>query len=296
MAIIWKEFPEINRNIGFSVNYNTTGSSIGCHCGQISSVKLTWGQGYYSGGDGKNIKLIDSSKEPAIVWKRDKYNDYYVAPDEEVLLVEKFLREIKKLDTPDFLKLVYDEVVDRCKDIPLWVLSDAINYGSDAKNPIKIESGYPLDRYVYVNIGGTGKFAKYLIDNKIGYVLQSPIIQNPLHRSMGNYSLNQGWFWIPPKHLARAIDTAEAFGDDQFVSKEAWEATVAKDLKLKDPLEACKRAFNEGVFPEEKRFRRKKMSAKVVEELQEAIDEDKEPEIVLDKNYNTVSRHKVKEA
>jgi hypothetical protein len=263
MALVWKDFPEINRSIGFSISYNTNGTTLGCHSGTISGVKAGWGTGYYSGAKERNLKVLDNTQGDEIKWKRDAYNDYYTPPKEEVDKIVAFLTALNAgIEEPSFLVDTYKQVIELCKNIPMWILSDAINYGSKSRTPIASD---PYSRYSYVAVGSTGQFAKYLIDNSIGYVLQSPTIQNPSHKSLGTYSLNRAWIWIPPQHLNKALDTAEAFGDDKFPSHEDWSKAIAADLGLRDPAQAVEYAFNNGVFPPEKRFRRsKKMSPRVV--------------------------------
>lgn len=287
MTLVWKEFPKINRKLGFQAKAQTYAATLGCHCGSISGVQLLFGTGYYSGCDGKNIEVLDVSKEKPIVWNRDRYNDYWIPPKEEAETIRKFLLEF--VHSPEFMVDIYKNLIDTCSNIPLWVMSDVINSQAPARKPPEDTIG-TLDRYLYLSIGSTGAFAKYLIDNKIGYILSSPIVQNPLHRSTSNYSLNQAWFWIPPKQLERAIDVVESYGEDKFPTKEQWSFVVAKDLGLglhADSLEVCKKAFNTGVFPEDGRFKRPRMKKmKVIEHL---VDEFKkgepEPIPIVDEHH-----------
>lgn len=274
----WYEFPEINRKVGLqSGTASIGGAALGCHAGTISGVKLTFGTGYYSGGDGKNILVLDTTKEKQFEYKRDRYNESWLPPSDEIEKILKFLR------VPDFLSNnmgdVYKGVVEQCKGLPLWVMSDVINYSAPARAPVLPDLGG--ERHISFNIGSTADFAKYLIKNKIGYVLQSPIVQNPAHRMASNYSLNQAWFWIHPNHLQRAIDTAEVYGDDQFPTKAAWTELVAKDFNI-PPEEVAAKVFSAGVFPEDKRFRMtrtKKMG--VHKAVQKALDSEKTPESIL---------------
>jgi hypothetical protein len=177
----------------------------------------------------------------------------HLPPIEETKKVIEYLRSLK-LKFTDISDSAYPNIVEKCKNYPLWVMSDVINYEAPVR---KISYGIEI---MFELFGSTGDFVTYLIDNKIGYVLASPIVQNPTHRSTTNYSLNRGWFWIPPAHLARAIDVAEAYGDDKFPSERDWAETVGYDLRyskgnIKTEV-VLKAVLNDGVFPKtEKRFR-----------------------------------------
>ena len=254
MTVLWKEFPEINRKVAFQFNYvPLSGAYLGCHCGTITGISANFGTSCYAANGGRNIEVLDTKKEAQIKYRTSAY-DGQVAPKEEV---EKVLQHFKdvKLKFEDINGTTYPGIVDRCSTLPLWVMSDVINYEAPARKP----AGSP---YHYTLIGSTSEFAKYLINNKIGYVLASPIVQNPAHRTGKNYSLNQGWFWIPPVHLERAINVAEEYGTDKFPSKEDWTKLVGMDLNYSTspPEVILEAALNDGVFPEravnEKRFNR----------------------------------------
>ena len=261
-SVIWKEFPEINRKVAFTFNYETAGMALGCHAGSISGVTATFGNSYYAANGGKNIEVLDTKQEKPLKYKQDAYTRLPIIPKTEYLKVQKHFNEIN-LQFADIVENAYEPIVERCSSIPLWVLSDVINYEAPARSPKKNtllrDVGDDEATTIYEARGRTVDFAKYLINNKIGYVLASPIVQNPNHRALQTYSLNQAWLWIPPEHLSRAIDVAEAHGDDQFPSKTAWADKVSVDFGLAagtNPEELLKRVFNDGIFPKDKRFKR----------------------------------------
>lgn len=267
MPDTWKELPEINRRVAFTFNVQSLSAHLGCHCGTITGVVATFGGGYSAGNNGRNIEVMDTSIEPQFRFTKNKYTGNSEPPAQEIAKVLKYLRN-KKFDFQDIVENGYDALAQKCSNYPLWVMSDAINYGAPAKAPPPMFT----EKDDFCSYGRTADFAKYLINNKIGYVMASPIIQNPTHRVMGNYSLNQGWFWIPPKHIERAIDVAEVHGETLFPSQEDWIKRVGGDIAISrgeingNPIimvprdeEVLKAVFNTGVFPTvEKRFTRKR--------------------------------------
>lgn len=250
MYMLWKDFPEINRRVAFQTSYKPIeGSWLGCHCGTIANLNATFGSGTYGANAGKNIEVLDTTKEKQL--KYESRYGYLYPTRTETDKVHKYLKDIK-LKFQDLLEGGYDKIVENFKNLPLWVMSDVIN----AEAPARAEpnGGVSLSE-VYMAIGRTSDFAKYLIENKVGYVLASPIIQNPFHRSTDNYSLNQAWFWIPPNHLARALNVAKASGEDLFPSQEDWFKQIDVDIGG-SPESITRKVFNNGVFPESGLFKR----------------------------------------
>lgn len=243
MTVIWKDFPKINRSVAFTYNFDSPNLPLGCHCGSIVGITATFGNSYYGANNGRNIKVLDTKIEKEIPYPRTRDYDYTSAPQEETTKVAAHFKEIN-LKFTDIAEDAYKVIVDKCCGYPLWVMSDVINYEAPSRTP-KNPPGT-----VYQMYGSTGEFAKYLIDNKIGYVMASPIVQNPGHRSNTNYSLNQGWFWIHPDHLDRVIDVANVYGEEQIPNKESWIKTVGHDLNIRSPEDTLKAALNGGVFPE----------------------------------------------
>lgn len=243
MTAVWKEFPEINRKVAFSYGFESPQFSLGCHCGSISGITANFGGGPYGANNGHNVELLDATKEPPIKYGRHTYGSGTQAPQAEIDKILKYLKDTK-FTFAQMLPDEYSQIVTKCEKSPLWVMSDVINYDAPFRKPTSLANGYTA-------VGNTGDFAKYLIDNKIGFVMESPIIQNPGHRFATNYSLLQGWFWIPPPHLARAIDVANVHGTDLFPSEEEWIKTVGFDLNIlkTKPEEVLKNTLNAGVFP-----------------------------------------------
>jgi hypothetical protein len=255
MGILWREFPEINRKIAFNFTYTPVeGAHLGCHCGTIAGITANFGTSFAAANGGKNIEVIDTNKEPDIKYKNSSY-DGWVAPKEEISKIVEHFKSIN-LKFEDVVGNAYPDIVEKCSRLPLWVMSDVINYEAPVRS---VPRGGVI---AYQLLGSTGDFVKYLIRNKIGYILSSPIVQNPAHKTPSNYSLNQGWFWIPPAHLPHAINVAEEYGEDKFPSKEAWTKQVARDLSYTRLAEQniLQQVLNDGVFPEravkEKRFNR----------------------------------------
>ncbi len=251
MAVIWKEYPEINRKVAFTAYAASTSHALGCHCGSINGININFGSRYHAANNGKNVEVLDTTLEKQIAYRKDGYTSVWVTPQSEIKKVIEYLVKIN-LSFKDFDSNIFEDVVKKCENVPLWILSDAINYEAPARkgpyDPISSE---------YLAIARTRDFAKYLIDNKIGYVMASPIVQNPAHRSIKNYSLNQGWFWIPPKHLERAVNVASVYGDDKFPKKDKWAETIAADLNT-IPDKVFKEVFDEGEFPETSCFLRRR--------------------------------------
>lgn len=251
MTTIWKELPEINRKVAFNYNYVGVGVSLGCHCNSISGVSATFGNRYYAANEGHNVEVLDTTKEKQFAYIRGEYSyDKPQSPLVEINKVVQYLKD-KKFAFEDIAPEAYPEIIEKCKNYPLWVMSDVINYEAPARTPVLGSN------VVFETFGSTGAFVKYLIDNKIGYIMASPIVQNPSHRSKTNYSLNQGWFWIPPKHLDRALNVGKYYGTEQFPSKKEWIETVGKDLGfmgIEHPEKVLKSVLNTGAFPKETRF------------------------------------------
>jgi hypothetical protein len=247
MDLFWKEFPEINRKVAFQYNFKASEGSLGCHCGTITGVFASFASSYSAANGGKNIEIMDTSKDGPIRYTRDSYGGYYVAPPAEMILVTKHLIDLK-LTFADIGAGAYESIVEKCKRIPLWMMSDVIN----AEAPARRTASMPLTTFEM--FGSTSQFAKYLIDTKCGFVMASPIVQNPSHRQGSNYSLNQGWFWIPPQHLSRSVNVARSHGRELFPPRKKWLAQVGSDLGIDHQKDILKAVFNTGRFPKEARF------------------------------------------
>lgn len=257
VSIIWRDIPEINRKIALQVSYNTYGGGLGCHAGTISGVNASFGYGMYAPNGGRSIEVLDTTKEPELMYTRQQGHSYR-NPEPPVEESKKVLEYIKTHDFNDVSLDAYRAIVDVANLHPIWILSDVVNRGSKVREngyePPPRGSGAAEDVFYY--IATTAGFVKYLIDKKIGYVLTSPIVQNPAHRMDNNYSLNQVWVWIPPNHLNRTLSAAAQHGEDRLPSKEDWAKVVSADFEsgVKDPVEYCTRLFADSRYPEN-RFR-----------------------------------------
>lgn len=244
---VWKDLPEINRRVGFTSNHEINPYvNVGCHCSSLSHITVYFGSGFYGVEKGKNIEVLDTEKEKDLVYTYNKFSGLYEPPTVEV---EKVVAYLEK-NTPKFdhMEGFYDQAIDRCSNIPMWIISDVVNLEAPVRKST-FQPGYAALKHVV----RTADFVKYLIDKKIGYVMASPIIQNPAHRNPKNYSLNRTWLWIHPKHLERTICTTEVFGEDLIPTEKEWKERVGKDLGLKDE-EVVKKVFESGVFPEIKKY------------------------------------------
>lgn len=287
---IWKEFPEINRKIALYTGYYSHAvASLGCHCGSISSVTAYIQAPYSITTAIPNIQVIKVTKEdPAVRTERctsGAYTGYYCPVKDELDKINEHLKK-HNITFDSFSEEFSKAIAEQCKPVPIWVLSDVINYGSPARSSgiipdpksmenLQVVLGCPSGTTI---IGRTCKFADYLIRNEIGYVMESPIVQNPLHRSWGGYSLNRVWLWIPPNHLERTLGVTGQYGSKKFPTLEAWRKKIYSDLyvsnrsvghyvqKRMDAAEISedivdKVVFDGGVFPDENRFTRKAKEA-----------------------------------
>lgn len=258
MSVVWKNFPEINRKVAFTVNIDNLNLPLGCHCGSIQGVNAVFGSQYHAANNGKNVEVLDTTKEKQIVYIKVNglYDNYHTIPKEETDKIVQYMRDTK-LKFSDIAEEGLPQLAQKCSNLPLWVMSDVINHEALVRRP---KSG--VHDFIYEVFGSTAQFAKYLIDNKIGYIIASPIVQNPTHSSKTNYSLNQVWLWIPPGHLPRALNVTTVYGEEKFPSIDSWITTIGQDLGLSTKEDVIKNVFDGGVFPsEESRFKRAVVSA-----------------------------------
>jgi hypothetical protein len=251
--VIWKEFPEINRKVAFKYSYRSEVGTLGCHCGSISGVTASFGTLYYAANNGRNVEVLDTTKEPQFRFQGSGGYGTAAPPEKELTKVRDYLRN-SNVTFNDLSELAYPQIVQNCSALPLWLMSDVINYEAPARKVQPTSANI-----IYEVFGHTSDFAKYLIDNKIGYMMASPIVQNPSHRSSINYSLNQGWIWIPPNHLNRAVNVGKTYGSRKFPNKETWIKTIGTDIGKENEEDILKAVFNDGVFPPDKRFKRKQI-------------------------------------
>lgn len=227
-AVIWKEFPEVNLKCAFSSHYSSNAGVLGCHCGTITNVGVNTGE--HSAGYGQRWIEFIEGKEKLNYSKVRVYGNS--EPDTKVVeLLFKHLNE--KVSFNSFREEFFKLIVEGTKSAPIWVISDAVNRGAAARME-KRETipNASLDEGMlsYKLIAQTMDFVDWLIETKQGYMMESPVVQNPLHRVAGNYSLNQVFVWIHPEHLNRSLYTAQEHGWDKFPTKEQWAETLSKDF------------------------------------------------------------------
>jgi len=286
-AHIWKEFPEINRKVEVYAGYHShTAAGLGCHCGSISSVSAYLMSPYGLGTDIPGVQIIKPTKDdPAVKCIRQTsgpYAGYWGLAPEEMDKINSYLKK-EKITFDSFSPEFCGSIVKLCEKVPIWVLSDAINASSPARNSgatsrddtlkssAVLQLGSRNDGLNNTVIGRTSVFADYLIRNKVGYIFESPIVQNPLHRHWGGYSLNRVWLWIPPNHLDRTLGVTAQYGQEKFPDLDSWKKIIFSDLQVSSkPISSYYTAmdkaitektvdqvvFDGGVFPDEKRFTR----------------------------------------
>lgn len=242
MPTVIEDLPEINRRVHFGCQFDPLALPLGCHALGISGVKLTLGSSYYAMNGGKNIEILNPKNAEKIKYPKSYSSGGYTTPEDEYTLVVKYLNEHKEI-TDGLTEKMYKAAADNGNlTHALFVMSDVINHEAPARKQ-------KLLNIIYETYGSTKGFAEYLIKNKIGYVMASPIVQNQQHRNVANYSLNRAWIWIPPAALERAINVGEVFGEDLFPPKELWLERIARDLGVKDKETVLSRVLNDGVFP-----------------------------------------------
>jgi hypothetical protein len=253
---IWIEFPKLKREGHFLASALVGGVSLGCHAGSITGVSI-------NSGMNKWIKSTDPNY--VIPYTFNSYSGCYIPPTEEVLKIQKILDERSNEIVGD---VFFKKLVDNC-NAAIYVLSDAINYKSTARaGGVTFE-----EKKKSLNSAGracfeykTSDFAKYLIKNKIGYVMESPIVQNRNHVTYGNYSLNQLWIWVPEHSLRRAILVEGHHGKEKFPTREEWEKEIGLDFSLASKYVPSvppnttieKLAFDDGRYPDNVKFKEEK--------------------------------------
>jgi hypothetical protein len=263
MPLVSKDFPDLNIRLRFNTGHTGVAGGTGCHTGSMSGIYITLEHTcpfQYIDVDHKVIKKFPY---------RLSMGDYGIMKANtelvEALKVKLKDKPITWADFPD----AYASIASSCESIPIWFISDVINYDAPARGGTigGFHDAYGIRAQIpeLMIHGRTHHFAQYLVENKIGYVYSSPMVQNPSHRMSTNYSLNQAWMWIPPTHLQRCVDVSEETGKDKFPLKNDWFKTIGKDLGYEyDSTEfmeevISKRVFDSGKFPsrrsDEQRFK-----------------------------------------
>lgn len=234
------------------MSYNAMPIAMGCHCGTIGGLGVTFNQ--YSAGA---LTVLDKSKElkGLKITYKNTYQEECILPEEW----KKACAAITEVDWSINQDEAFEDVVKTAEDIPVYFLSDVVNVGANARPAEAYGSITPKTLRV-------ADFANWLADKKIGYLMGSPIIQNPLHRIKAgqlaskappNYSLNRIWVWVHPKHLPRTLkDSSFETGAENLVDWTDWYVQVGKDLAIKDPTmdKVADYVFKDHKVPQPSRF------------------------------------------
>lgn len=238
--------PELNLKLNFTGSgyHLERAVGVGCQASTMAGISLLFAN--------PAIEWLEPTKDK--LWKDESYyGSRVIAPNILRPLLEYLEKHpITVEDAPD----LHEKVVAKASSIPIWFISDVINTDAPARGGTPNVHTGTLDAATSVPlpIGRTQDFARYLIDKKIGYIVETPIVQNPLHRVMNNYSLNMAWLWIPPNHLPRVHGRASEYGKENIPSEKEWIETLAVDLRLK-PEDVLKSVFKDEVMPERRFIR-----------------------------------------
>lgn len=280
-SILWQEFPGINRKVAISVGFSAFGLSLGCHCGTISGVTAYISTPFGSTPQIPNFQVITpTAQDPGVQTTRlstGPYRGYYVPTVEEISRVNEYINK-ENITFNSISNEFCAQIVLACENTPIWVLSDVINHRSPSRREgtsVSKEENLGLSlstsRETTYLIGRTSHFAEYLIKNRVGYIMESPVVQNTAHRRWGNFSLNRVWLWIPPKHLSRSLYLPAQYGFEKFPAIKEWRETIfsemvasSKTRSPESPIAALesditaesidKAVFDDGIFPDENRF------------------------------------------
>ncbi len=142
----------------------------------------------------KPAELIKASKnfQGTLVHEWGHLNNEFYLGKKYIRIYDKiqpFLKDFGNLNPFEELK---DKILKE-QTSNLFFLSDSINKHS-------LLRGTPTQRDPHQV--STTSFAQYLIKNKIGYVVQSPVAVNNVHTVKSDFSLVQAFFWVPPNRKA----------------------------------------------------------------------------------------------
>lgn len=128
---------------------------------------------------------------------------------------------IKKLNTKELRAKVCLQVADDIRKINhnCFMFTDSCNRHTRYRAGGGIASAPLVD---------TAIFCEYLIRNKIGYIVQSPVNLNPAHSGVNDISLARVWLWYPPGAIA--FKTGRFLGTGKILTeKEAAEKADAEN-------------------------------------------------------------------
>jgi hypothetical protein len=222
------EFPEINRKLRVQCSYVSGSSSLGCHSGTITGVSIHLNMGATSTPSGFSITTIDPSGEQ-IKYTKDSFNYYRITNTEW----ENIFDYIKKsgLTFDHFAPSIFASIVTQTSRVPIYAISDVINYNTPARNGGIFDIVKEPHKTIFdLFVCNTSDFVRYLIKDKVGVVVESPVVQNPNHRYWGGYSLNQMWIWVHPNHLSRTINCSALHNIEALPTREDWFNTIKSDF------------------------------------------------------------------
>lgn len=109
-----------------------------------------------------------------------------------------------------------------------YLLTDAVNRHSKARTSAPTPAHTP----------NTAWFARQLVARKIGYIVQSPVSVNHIHRTKGDFSLIRTWIWYPPEAMAFKPDKLLGYGtilkksqvQDKLLKGNLFGTSVSKSL------------------------------------------------------------------
>lgn len=108
------------------------------------------------------------------------YNDKWLEP------IAKFRKEWYKANQLELFKLLV-EAIPQLKDYHCYIMTDGVNKHSKVR--IKLEK--------YIWEPTTAWFCRMLVKHKVGYIVQSPLCVNAVHRSPTDFGWIRTWTWFP---------------------------------------------------------------------------------------------------
>lgn len=123
---------------------------------------------------------------------------------------------VKKLNTKEFRSKVCLQVADDIRKIDhnCFMFTDSCNRHT------RYRAGGGI---AFAPLIDTAIFCEYLIRNKVGYIVQSPVNLNPAHSGVTDISLARVWLWYPPGAIAfktgRFLGTGKILTEKEAVEK-----------------------------------------------------------------------------
>lgn len=184
------------------------------------------------------------------------YRHVYGVPELLKEYLDKINEGIKELD-PEFIKEKKEQLfqmvvnnfsrkgtVKAFSGYTLVFMSDHINSNTEGVN-----RGATAEYAVRIPGFKVHDFVQWLVENKHGIVTGSPVTASQYHQSgKGNFSVNQGWIWIPPGFEPLTIpDTAFVSNLESLGTEEEYFQTLRTKLDMGVP-EIRKTLFKNSVF------------------------------------------------